>query len=182
MEVVGHLVAALGNIGTVILEGDAAKKAAALREAGLKLATSAKDKNYDDAKAAADAIAGYPAKITPAADAATAKFTDVLPLEILMKGVSSIDSGTGAAIRKEDKFKAEAKNQVADCTMMAVLAVVARDHNENEDWKGWCDDMREASVSLAGQFQKRSMDGAKEARGVLQKSCADCHDVYRKEE
>lgn len=182
MELVGYLVAALGNIGTVTLEGEDAQKAAALREAGLKLASSAKEKNYDEAKAAADIVTSYPSKISPASDATPAKFTDVLPLGILMKGVSSIDSSMGAAIRKEDKFKSEAKEQAFDSTLMAVLAVVARDHNENEDWKVWCDEMREASVALGGQFQKRNLDGAKEARGALQKSCADCHDVYRKEE
>ncbi|MFO0947480.1 MAG: hypothetical protein U1D30_16410 [Planctomycetota bacterium] len=181
-ELTGYLVAGLGNVGVVTLEGDAAKKAATLREAGLTLAKAAKEKNYDEAKKASDTIGEYPAKIAPAADATPAKFTDVLPLDPLMKGVSAIDSAAGAAVRKDDKFKKDAKDLSAQAQLLAILSVVARDHNEAEDWKGWCDEMREASVNLSKQFGKRDLEGSKAARGTLQKSCTDCHDVYRKEE
>lgn len=181
-ELTGYLVAGLGNVGVVTLEGDAAKKAAALREAGLALAKASKEKNYDEAKKASDTIGEYPAKITPAADATPAKFTDVLPLEPLMKGVSAIDSAAGAAVRKDDKFKKDAKDLSAQSQLLAVLSVVARDHHEAEDWKVWCDEMREYSVHLSKQFAKRDLDGSKQARSDLQKSCTACHDVYRKEE
>src|SRR5262245_60544814 len=44
----GHVFAILGNAGTVMLDGDAAKTAAALREAGVALAAASKAKKYDE--------------------------------------------------------------------------------------------------------------------------------------
>lgn len=182
MQIAGHIVAALGNIGAMMFEGEEAKKAAALREAGLALAGAAKDKKFDEAKKAAETIESYPAKIAPAADANASKFGDVLPLDILMKSVSSIDSATGAAVRKDDKFKKEHKELGHQTRLLAILSVLARDHNENADWKGWCDEMRDYSGNLAREFEKSNFDGSKTAREELQKSCTACHDVYRKEE
>lgn len=183
VELAGRLIAGMGNIGTLRLEGDDAKKAAALREAGVQLAEAAKAKKFDDAKKAFETIEAYPGKIEPAADAKPAKWDDVLPLGILMKGVNAIDGATAQAVRKDEKaFSKVAKELSVDSTLLACLAVLAREHNENNDWKGWCDDMREGSLKMAEQFGKRSLAGSKEARNELQKSCTNCHDVYRKEE
>jgi hypothetical protein len=178
-----HIVAAVGNIGAMTQEGDAAKKSAALREAGLALAAAAKKKAFADVAKPLAAISAYPDSIEPAADAKPAKWDVVLPLDNLMKTVNAIDSATAGAVRKDEKaFKKDSKKLSTDSTLMAVLGVVAREHNANADWKGWCDDMREGSLKMAKEFSKGSLASTKEARNELQKSCTNCHDVYRKEE
>lgn len=183
VQLAGHLIAGLGNIGTLRLEGDEAKKAAALREAGLELAKSAKEKKFENAKKAFALLEGYPAEIAPAGNAAPAKWEVVLPLDILMKGVSAIDSATGTAVRKDaGAFAKSAKEMSNDSTLLACLAVVAREHNANMDWKGWCDEMREGSLAMAREFAKKDPAATKQARENLQKSCNACHEVYRKEE
>lgn len=177
-----HLIAGVAN-ATVLRGGESAGKAAALRAAALELAAAAKGSKFDAAKSAFEKVQSYPATIEPAADAKPAPWAEVLPLDMLMKGVSSIDSASGSANRKDDKtFKKSAKDLGADSKLLACLAVVAREHNPNNDWKGWCDEMRDGSVALAKEFDAKDQAGAKKAHNDLQKSCTACHDVYRKDE
>lgn len=182
VQLSGHLIAMLGNIGALRQEGDEAKKAAGLRDAGLKLAEAAKAKKFADAQKALEEVEKYPGSIA-AADAAPAKWTVVLPLDILMKAVNAIDTATGAAVRKDEKaFSKTAKELSADSLLMACLAVIAREHNGNADWKGWCDEMRDGSSAMSKQFAKKDQGATKQAREELQKSCTACHEVYRKDE
>lgn len=182
IEVTGNMVALLGNVGTLILEGDDAKKAAALRDAGLQLTEAAKKKNFQDAKKAFDTIQAYPKKIEPAADAAPVKFEDLVDLDGLMKGVARIEVDTGAAVKKVgSSFDKDAKTMSAQSYLLACLAVASRVQNDAADWQKWCDEMRDGSVKLAEQFGKKNQSGASEARAELLKSCAECHEVYREE-
>lgn len=179
----GHIIASLGNMVATKAQGEDAKKGAALREAGSELAAAAKKKSYADAKKVAELIAGYPKSIAPAADAKAHKFTDVIAIEHLMKEVNMIDTATRKSGKAPDEdFAKQAKELGLRSRLMACLAVIARDYKEEKDWKGWCDEMREGSIELAKQFEKKDQKAAKEAYTKLQKSCTDCHDVYRMEE
>ncbi|HVJ79676.1 MAG TPA: hypothetical protein VNC50_01290 [Planctomycetia bacterium] len=176
-----HALAALGNIGTVRLKGDDAKKAAALREAGMELAAAAKAKKFDDAKAAFAKIEGYPAKTEPAAAGEVSKWDDVIPLGVLMENVSRIDSEMRAAIKTDAEFKKGAKDAAVKTKLLAALAVIARESKTEGDWQGWCDDMRAGSVDLSKEFAGKDFSGAKKANDVVQKSCTECHKKYQEE-
>lgn len=184
MQTTGCLVATIGNIGTLVLEGDGAKKAAALRQAGLDLTSAAKKKNYNDAKQAAQTIAKYPNEIEPAADAKPAKWTDILPLDILMRGVSALDNESNAGIKdkKPGSFAKSSKDLGHKAILLACLAVVSREHKDSADWQGWCDEMREGALGLSKAFLKGSQPDSANAYKAMQKSCNDCHEKYRTDE
>lgn len=182
VEVSGRMIAILGNIGTLIFEGEEAKKAAALRAAGNELAEACKKKVFNDAKKAAETIKDYPSKIKPAETAEPVKFKDLISLDDVMKGVSRADTDTGNAIKKIGaSFDKESRTMAAQSYLLACLGVAARVHNDAEDWQGWCDEMRAGSIKMAEQFARKNQAAAKEARAELQKSCVECHEVYREE-
>jgi hypothetical protein len=179
----GFIIASLGNMAAAKGQGEEAKKGAALREAGAALAAAAKKKSYAEAKKAVDTIAAYPKSIAASGESKALKFTDVIPIEQLMKEVNMIDTATRKSGKAADAdFARQAKELGLRSRLMSCLAVIARDYKEEKDWKGWCDEMREGSVELAKQYEKKDQKAAKEAYNKLQKSCTDCHDVYRMEE
>lgn len=182
VEVTGYMVAVLGNVGTMIFKEEDAKKAAALREAGLALAEASAKRDFAGAEKAIAAIKQYPKQIKPAEDGSPVKFEELVELGALMKGVSRIDTDTGAIVKKiGSDFDKSAKMMAAQSYLMACLGVASRVHNDAEDWQKWCDEMREGSIRLAEQFAKKDQPGAQTARAELQKSCAECHEVYREE-
>lgn len=181
-EVNGFVIAALGNIGVVRLEGDAAKKAATLREAGLALAKASDDRDFDGAKKAYEIISGYPTKIEPAASAEPQDFTDIISSHELMEKVSAVDSGVGKANRASSRdFRKEAKYFQSEAMLMAYLAVIERDHNDAADWQKWCDQMRDDSIKLSEAFAAGNVEDTKKAHDSLQESCNLCHTEYRSE-
>lgn len=182
LEGCGRMIAILGNVQVYRGEWDDAKKAAALRAAGLALTIAAEAKNFDDAKKAADEIAAYPDKIAPADDAAPTTWTDLVGIDAVMLGVSTADSETKTAVLKEGDFKKAAKDAEAYAMLLAVLGTISRDYEEADDWKQWCDQMRDSSAGLAKAFGKKNFDASKSARDEMLKSCDACHMVYRPEE
>lgn len=181
-EVNGFVVAALGNIGVVRLEGDAAKKAATLREAGLALAKASDDRDFDGAKKAYETILDYPTKIAAAASAEPQDFTDVISSHELMEKVSAIDSAVGKANRMSSRdFRKESKFLQSEAMLMACLAIIERDHHDAADWQKWCDQMRNDSVLLSEAFASGDVEATKKAHDALQESCNLCHTEYRSE-
>ncbi|QDU64197.1 hypothetical protein Pan216_50860 [Planctomycetes bacterium Pan216] len=177
-----RVIAVLGNIGVMTMKGENAQKAAALRAAGIELSEAAEDRNFKAAKKAYDAIGDYPAKIKPVDSTEVMDWNDVIDSETLMKSVSSIDSNAGKANKMSDRdFKKESMQFASLSQLMACLAVISREHEEGEDWKKWCDEMREGSIVMAKAYAKGDLEAAKEAHNTLQKSCNDCHQVYRSE-
>lgn len=182
LEGCGRMLAILGNVQIYRMDGDDAKKAAALREAGLALASAAEAKNFDDAKKAADEIAAYPDKIAPADEATPTVWTDLVDIDAVMHGVSTADGETKTAVLKEADFKKNAKDAEAYAMLLAVLGTISRDYEEADDWKQWCDQMRDSSSNLANAFGKKNFEASKSARDEMLKSCDACHKVYRPEE
>ena len=181
LAVSGRLIALVGNIGTMTLSGDAAKKAATLREAGLKLAQAAEDKDYDSAKAAYEVIADYPQTIGPAAEAKAEPSAQVIAQGPLMKGVSYLDGalakGVGASSASD--FLQASETMAASAKLLACLAIVAHDYQPKSDWRQWSQQMRELSLKLAERLAQKDQPGAKQAREALLESCKSCHNVYR---
>jgi hypothetical protein len=184
LEGIGWMVAVVGNVQAYRTEGEAARKAVSLREAGKALAKAAADKNFEDAKSAAEAIAGYPDKIAPAEDASRAAWTDLIDLGAVMHGVSTIDSETKTAVAasKPADFKKSAAAAHGQAMLLACLSVVSRDYEDADDWRRWCDEMRDGSIRLAKAFGKKNLEESKAARDALLQSCKSCHDVYRPDE
>ncbi|MGL4465704.1 MAG: hypothetical protein ACRC1K_26435 [Planctomycetia bacterium] len=182
VELMGGLIAVAGNAGVLAFEGEAAGKAAALRDAGLQLAQAAKKKAFPDAKKAAELVAKYPKSLPAAADAKPAAWDDLIDLELIMRGVSKFDTDTNKGVRAEEAaFKKDAKVLAGHATMLAWLAVATRQHNDADDWKKFCDDMCDASMLLSKDFAKKDHTASKASREALQKSCNDCHAVYKQE-
>lgn len=183
LEMNGSLVALLGNIGTKRADGDDAKKAAALREAGKAFAKAAKAKKYADAQKHAKVIASYPSSIVAAEDGNTADWKETLPLGILMRGVSKIDNDANEAVTDADPKGFDKKARDLDLAnrsvLLACLAVVAREHNDKADWKGWCDEFRAGAILQAREFGKKDQSSAKSAREKMNVACEACHKVYQ---
>jgi hypothetical protein len=179
LERTGYMVAIVGNV-EASKGGENAAKAAALREAGLTLAATAKKKDFAKAKEVAETIAAYPDKIKPHADAKPTEWTKVAPLDTLMKAVSQIDTTVRNCARKTGKdFTKLAGTGSNEARLLACIAVVSREHKDESDWKTWCDDLREGAVLLAGNFAKKNPAGSKKAYDNLQKTCNTCHEKYR---
>jgi hypothetical protein len=178
----GHVFAILGNAGTVMLEGDSGKTAAGLREAGIALAAAAKEKKFDEAKAAFAKIDGYPKKTDPADSAATSKWTEITKLEVVMENVSRIDSDVQKAIKTAGDFGKMSKELATRTKLLAALAVVARETKNEEPWQKFCDEMFTTSLALSKQFAAKNQNGAKTANDAVQKTCKQCHDKYNVQE
>lgn len=178
----GHVFAILGNAGTVMLQGDAAKTAAALREAGVEFAAASKNKKYDEAKTAFAKIEGYPKKMEPAASGDTAKWTEITNIEAVMENVSRIDSDVQKAIKSSGDFGKMSKELATRTRMLAALATVARETKNEEPWQKFCDEMFESSLALSKQFAAKNQTGAKTANDAVQKSCKQCHEKYNVQE
>lgn len=180
LEGAGQIIAVLANVQAFRSEGEDVKKASALRAAGLQLAKAAADKNFDAAKKAVEQIAAYPATIAPADDDKT-KWTDLVKIGAVMHGVSTIDAETktAVAVAKPADFKKVAAAAESQARLLACLSVISRDYEESDDWKQWCDEMRQGSVELAETFAKKNQAASKAARDELLKTCKACHDVYR---
>jgi hypothetical protein len=180
-----YYVAVLGNVGTMIQDDpEEQKKAAALRDAGLALLQAAADKEFDAAKEAADLIASYPDKIAPAESGEPKVFSELSDLHELMEGVNSLYASATRVIkaRSPAQFRRDARAASGEALMLACLSVISRDYEEAEDWKGWCDLMRAESKNMADALAKGSKEDAQTARDGAQKSCDQCHEVYREEE
>lgn len=174
----GHVFAVLGNAGTVMLEGDAAKTSAGLREAGVALAAASKNKKYDDAKTAFAKIEGYPKKTDPAESAATAKWADITNIDGIMENVSRIDSDVQKSLKNSGDFQKMSKELATRTKLLAALATVARETKSEEPWQKFCDEMFTSSLALSKQYAAKNLAGAKTANDAVQKSCKQCHDKY----
>lgn len=181
VERAASAVALLGNIGAKMLEGDDAKKAVTLREAGLALMEAAKKRDLDAVKASLAVVESFPKSIEAASEASVTPWTEVISLDMLMKLVSAIDTAAAETAKSSKEFTKNSRELAHQSKLLALLSVVAREHNEAKDWKGWCDEMRAGSEELFIQFGKKSQKGAEEAYNTLQKSCTECHEVYRME-
>jgi hypothetical protein len=176
----GYALAALGNVGTVVLEKDEAKSAAALREAGIAFAKAAKAKNFDEAKEAFAKIEGYPKKIDPAASAEPVKWSEAIPLASLMENVNRIDGDVQKAGKQATEFSKSYKDLAIRTKLLAALAVIAREeHQDKADWQGWCEDMRAGCLETSKQLAAKNQNGTKNAYTAVTKSCTKCHEVYQ---
>jgi len=179
----GHVFAIMGNAGTVMFEGDAAKTAAALREAGVALAAAGKAKKFDEAKEAFAKIEGYPKKIDPAESGAAAKWTEVTNLEAMMENVvGRIDTDVQKAVKSSGDFQKMSKELATRTRLLAGLAAVTREMKSEEPWQKFCDEMFESSLALSKQFAAKNQSGAKTANDAVQKTCKTCHDKYNVKE
>jgi len=180
----GHVFAILGNAGTVMFEGDAAKSAAALRDAGIALAEASKAKKFDDAKAAFAKLEGYPKKIEASDSAAPKKWLDeVTALDVMMENcVSRIDSDMQKAIKTSGDFAKMNKEMATRTRLLAGLASVARESKAEEPWQSLCDEMFVNSLALSKQFAAKNQSGAKSANDAVQKTCKTCHEKYNVKE
>lgn len=174
------VIAVLGNIGTVVLEGEDALKSASLRDAGLDLAQAADKRDLAKAKSALERIAGYPDKIAPAERAETKPWTELISSESIMKQVGAVNTVAGKANRASPRdFRKDAKSAAYQTLLLTYLTVIARDHQQADDWRGWCDQMRADALKLAKAYYKSNQEAAREAYTQLQQSCDACHKVYR---
>lgn len=182
LEWVGKVIAVLGNIGVVGFEGDQQKAASALRDAGTALSETAKEKDFEGCKKAYDTIKLYPKKITGKDSVEPLKWTDMITSEILMKAVADIDSATGKTHKMESKeYKKTAKDMAMQHKLMAYLAIVEREQNTADDWKSWCDQMREDCLKISAAFASGNQESTKTIHTDMQDSCTKCHNAYRSE-
>ncbi|MBY0588956.1 hypothetical protein K2X85_17420 [bacterium] len=183
VEITGRVLAIVGNAETIRVEGEAAKKGAALREAGLALTKAAADKKFEEAEKPLASIKTFPDSISPAGDAKPTDWKSLMDMDGLMTGVASADNELKAALSaKPDEFKKLAKEAQHWATLMAYFGRVTREHETDEQWKKWSDDMTAQSLTLAKALASKNHDEAKSARDNLLKSCEACHEAYRVEE
>jgi flagellin-specific chaperone FliS len=108
------------------------------------------------------------------------------------KPVASVDSLMHAQV----KFFKAAKNAVDDKSMkergheieeaaevLAELANVNRYNSEKQDWRDWATQVRDRSLKLAREAEKKDADEEKISGLVKQigESCGACHDKYQEE-
>lgn len=175
----GRLLAVLGNIGTVMLEGDDALKAAALRQAGVDLVAAAEKGDVEPAEKAAKVIGTYPATIAPGAK------KDVTDFEELISTHDSMLLTNSMLLKLEDASKLEGAAldkevpaAVAQAKLLGAWAVVwAGDDawNGGDSWDEYCVEMRNASVEMARAFQAKDTKAAKAAWQRVGNTCTGCH-------
>ncbi len=178
--VAGAALAAVGNAGAAIGEGEAAKKAVALREAAAAFAAAAKSKKFPAAKTAFATLEKYGTGLPPAESGDAKPWKDVISLHLTMENVSRIDNDLKAALAKEADFKAAGKDLALRMKLAAILARITREEKTEADWQGWCDDMAKSSGELAAAANAKNFAAGTAAHDRLQKSCTKCHEVYHK--
>lgn len=163
---------------------DAAKVAAAdLRDAALVL-TKIADKDHAQAtQALAAAKAAFEGKSDGKA-VAEYEWKKLINLHRMMEEINGRNGKIRLAIRRPKDPEAESLH----ATTLAVLAVAMKaDTHEVKDpaqipkWEGFAEDYRKKMIELAAAMKKKDK-AAGDIFKAAQKSCAECHAVFRKEE
>ena len=180
LEVNGHVVALLGNIGTMALDGEDARKAATLRAAGLALAVAAQKRDYDAAKKAVEIIRSYPDSITADESAEPAPWSELVPSATLMKKAAAINSASGAINKEKGRaFTKGARPMAKQALLLAYLAIIEREREPGQDWKAWCDKMFVFAIRLAKAYDRPNQTVARDVVATMTENCEACHRAYR---
>lgn len=144
----------------------------------------AEAEDYDSAVAAHKAVQAAVAG-SGSADAPELKWEPVASLGQLMKQVTFINnrlrrgtSGRRFADRAEENARAAAVLAVIGQAAMPETKDV-KDPAELDKWYQYCADMRDAAGEVNARIKANDPDGTAEAMKKLEKSCNDCHAVFR---
>lgn len=120
------------------------------------------------------------------------KSAEICPLKELMRDVDARNRKLKASVNKVSKSsaKSSAKGGVThDAYLIALLADDASRYPLPEDsegkpaeWKKMALSLRDHARSLAGAAKAGKSDEAKDAYNSMQRSCADCHEKFKKEQ
>ena len=175
------LAMALGNHDS---ENELQAAAPAVMVAAEKLADA---QDYTAAKSALESLhAAMEGKGEPGAEAATAKWACVAPMDQLMKQVVNLNNRIKRGMRRFDKQKEE---QARDAAVLATIAEAfvfdaesVAEPAELDRWYQLCGEMRDAAGELNAHARAADKAGAEAALLKLANSCDDCHEAFRIEQ
>lgn len=142
--------------------------------------------DYDAAKAAIDDIT---AKLgEKASEKVKLEWTNVADLEQLMKQTPTVNSRLRRGLQ-ERSFKRDPASAAQYATVLAVIAqasiadysAVGRPEDKAK-WRQYCMDMRDAAGAVGAAARANDLESATTAMKRLEKSCSDCHAVFRTNE
>jgi hypothetical protein len=167
-------------------------QATGLRQAALDLIKAAKEKNGDEAKRLATAIAAYKKLSAPSGeDLDLAKATD---MKVIMKvGLKEIDTKNLPLYKRmtPTAFNSRQDEVIKDMYKIAALSVATTAQvptgdfpkgKSAKDWLGPAEEMRKYALEAGAAAKAKKLPELKTAVNNLIGSCAKCHDDFRKEE
>jgi hypothetical protein len=114
---------------------------------------------------------------------AQVKWAKLADLKELMKQVPNVNSKLQSNVKK---LRAKAKEAGGNSATLAVIAQGSMANvsdtikpAESKKWFAFCADMREAAAAVNAGVHAQNDKAVNESMDRLQKSCEDCHDVFK---
>lgn len=112
----------------------------------------------------------------------------VAPLDPLMKQVTFVYNRLKRGVQKKERFEQMADDSARYAAILAVVGQVAyfdtkdaKNPDQLSQWYRFCGAMRDAAGEVNAAIHARQFETATEHMKQLEKSCKDCHQVFRKE-
>ena len=114
------------------------------------------------------------------------KWARLADLKELMKQVPNVNTKLKSNLNHLDR---KSKDAAANSATLAVIAQGAmanvadtRKPTESQKWFAFCIEMREAAAALNASLHAKNKEAVSKTMDRLQKSCDDCHDIFKPKE
>lgn len=116
---------------------------------------------------------------TPAAD--WSQVADRSPL--MQRLVSGFDDRLKPMLASQSEFKENSETVFHEAEIVAAISEALMQQGmpdgEDEDYKAFCKQMKEAARSIADAVKLDNYSQASSAAGDISKACSECHEIYR---
>lgn len=111
------------------------------------------------------------------------RWSQVASRSALMKRLEAAEAAILGGLTGPQDVAADAARVLHEAEIVAAIAEVIRmpdfEDHDDETYRGYCEQMRDAAVKLRAACEKGDAEAARSASGLLKKSCNTCHGDYR---
>ncbi|MDG2384038.1 MAG: hypothetical protein P8N76_20365 [Pirellulaceae bacterium] len=102
---------------------------------------------------------------------------------LMMRIKQSQQDRLASWLASEQEFKKERERIVREGQLMASMAEVLTREGmvdaDDDDYVAYCRQLKDAALEIVDAVKREDYGGARESAGKMQKSCSDCHELYR---
>jgi len=111
------------------------------------------------------------------------RWSQVASRSALMKRLEAAEAAILGGLTGPQDTAADGGRVLHEAEIVAAIAEVIRmpdfEDHDDETYRGYCEQMRDAAVKLRAACEKGDAEAARAASGLLKKSCDTCHGDYR---
>ena len=102
---------------------------------------------------------------------------------LMMRMKQAQQERLAAWLASENEFKKESARILREAQLMATMAEVltreAMVDADDDDYAAYCRQLKAAALEIVDAVKRDDYGTARESAGKMQKSCGDCHELYR---